>query len=94
MLKKTEFDRNIELYLKAHRFCISSGVLIYAGAIEGMRNLVYVEVNDHGKIQRGKQYYTNEEVYLKIYELALHIYQKMINLHAQNNKTKWKFSNP
>ena len=28
--------------------------------------------------------YTNEEAQLKIYEIYLHIYKKMSNLHAQN----------
>jgi len=84
MLSRAEFNRNMQLYLDAHRFCVDHGVFVYAGAIPNRINTLYVEVNDHGKIQRGKEYYTNEEAQLKIYEIYLHIYKKMSNLHAQN----------
>ena len=89
MLSKAEFNKNISLYLEAHRFCCKNGYRVSAEAIGYRIPFVRIVVSEPGREEiKGTKTYTQEEAQLKIYEICLHIYQKMTNLHAQNNKTK------
>ena len=85
MLSRAEFNRNMQLYLDAHRICCDKGYRVSAECIGYGSPFVRIVVSEPGREEiKGTKTYTNEEAQLKIYEIYLHIYKKMSNLHAQN----------
>ena len=89
MLTQAEFNKNIVLYLEAHRFCCNNGYRVSAECVAHGSPFVMIVVGEPGRADiKGSKTYTQQEAQLKIYEICLHIYKKMTNLHAQNNKTK------
>lgn len=85
MLSRAEFNHNMQLYLDAHKICCDKGYRVSAECIGYGSPFVRIVVSEPGREEiKGTKTYTNEEAQLKIYEIYLHIYKKMSNLHAQN----------
>ena len=64
MLSKAEFNKNISLYLEAHRFCCKNGYRVSAEAIGYRIPFVRIVVSEPGREEiKGSKTYTRGSVF-------------------------------